>query len=71
MDIDGLLEIIKKRRHNGRVKADPIPDESLKKIIEAASWAPSGNNAQPWEFVVVKSAETKVLRGNGAPGQIR
>jgi len=37
MGIDGLLEIIKKRRHNGRVKADPIPDESLKKIIEAAS----------------------------------
>ncbi len=58
MDIDGLLEIIKKRRHNGRVKADPIPDESLKKIIEAASWAPSGTNAQPWEFVVIKSAET-------------
>ncbi len=71
MDIDGLLEIIKKRRHNGRVKADPIPDESLKKIIEAASWAPSGNNAQPWEFVVIKNPETKVLRGNGAPGQIR
>jgi nitroreductase len=59
MDIDGLLEIIKKRRHNGRVKADPVPDELLRKIIEAASWAPSGNNSQPWEFVVVKSPETK------------
>ncbi|HEX9880747.1 MAG TPA: nitroreductase family protein, partial [Candidatus Binatia bacterium] len=53
MNIDGLLEIIKKRRHNGRVKADPVPDEALRKIIEAASWSPSGNNAQPWEFVVI------------------
>lgn len=59
MDIDGLLEIIKTRRHNGRVKADPIPDDQLKKVLEAACWAPSGNNAQPWEFVVVKNPETK------------
>lgn len=59
MDIEGLLEIIRKRRHNGRVKADPIPEDHIKKVIEAACWAPSGNNAQPWEFIVVKSQETK------------
>lgn len=59
MDIEGLLQVIKSRRHNGRVKADPIPDEHIKKLVEAASWAPSGNNVQPWEFIVVKSAEAK------------
>lgn len=47
MDIDGLLEIIKKRRHNGRVKADAVPEDLLRKIAEAACWAPSGNNALP------------------------
>ena len=59
MDIEGLLQIIRSRRHNGKVKADPIPDGHLEKILEAASWAPSGNNAQPWEFIVIKSPKTK------------
>jgi len=70
MDIEDLLQIIKSRRHNGRVKADPIPDAHLKKILEAACWAPSGNNAQPWEFIVIKSPETKakireIVEGGG------
>lgn len=70
MDIEGLLQIIKSRRHNGKIKADPVPDGHLKKILEAASWAPSGNNAQPWEFIVIKSPETKakireIVEGGG------
>lgn len=73
MDIEALLEVMKTRRHNGRVKADPIPDEHLKKILEAACWAPSGNNSQPWEFIVVKSQEAKVkireiIEGPARPG---
>jgi nitroreductase len=73
MEIEALLELMRNRRHNGRVKADPIPDEHLKKILEAACWAPSGNNAQPWEFVVVKSAEAKtkireIMEGPARPG---
>ena len=59
MEIDALLEVMKNRRHNGRVKADPIPDAHVRKLVEAASWAPSGNNAQPWEFIVVKNPEIK------------
>jgi nitroreductase len=59
MDIEALLEVMKNRRHNGRVKADPIPDGHVRKVVEAASWAPSGNNAQPWEFIVVKNPEIK------------
>lgn len=73
MDIEALLALIKNRRHNGRVKADPIPAEHLKKILEAASWAPSGNNSQPWEFVVVRGSETKtkireIMEGPQRPG---
>lgn len=73
MDIDGLLEIIKKRRHNGRVKADAVPEDLLRKVVEAACWAPSGNNAQPWEFIVVKSPEIKAkiresMEGPAQPG---
>lgn len=57
MEFEAFLELVKNRRHNGRLRIDPVPDELLEKILTAACWAPSGNNAQPWEFVVVKSQE--------------
>jgi len=59
MKIDEFLELVKKRRSIRRFKPGPIPDEYIEKIIEAARWAMSGANAQPWEFIVVKDQETK------------
>ena len=37
-----------------RLKSDPIPDEVLERILQAAAWAPSGGNVQPWRIVVVR-----------------
>ena len=54
MEYSILLELFKKRRSNYGYKPDPVPDEMVRKIIDAARWAPSGANSQPWEFVVVK-----------------
>jgi nitroreductase len=54
MDYDSFLELVKERRTIRRFKPDPVPDEYVDKIIEAARWAPSGYNSQPWEFVVLK-----------------
>ena len=59
MDYDSFLELVKKRRSIKRFKTEPIPDEYVDKIIEAARWAPSGANSQPWEFIVVKKQELK------------
>ena len=59
MNYESLLELVKNRRSIRRFKPDPIPDEYVDKIIEAARWAPSGFNSQPWEFVVVKKQELK------------
>ena len=59
MEIDRFLELVRRRRSIRRFKTDPIPDEYVEKIIEAGRWAMSGANAQPWEFIVVKSPETK------------
>jgi nitroreductase len=59
MDYDSFLELAKNRRSIRRFKPDPIPDEYIDKIIEAARWAPSGANSQPWEFIVVKKQELK------------
>jgi nitroreductase len=57
--IDEFLELVKKRRSIRRFKSDPIPDEDIGKILEAARWAMSGGNAQPWEFILVKDQEKK------------
>ena len=59
MEYESLLELIKNTRSIRRFKPDLIPDEYVDKIIEAARWAPSGMNSQPWEFVVVKNRELK------------
>jgi len=59
MDYDSFLELVKRRRTIRRYKSDPVPDEYIDKIIEAARWAPSGYNSQPWEFVVVKDKKLK------------
>ena len=59
LQIDDFLELVRKRRSIRRFKSDPIPDEYVGKILEAARWAMSGANAQPWEFIVVKDQETK------------
>jgi len=37
----------------------PIPEEELVKILETANMAPSGSNAQPWEFVIVREAAAR------------
>jgi len=42
-----------------RLKPDPVPDDLVWKILEAAIRAPSGGNRQPWNFIVIRDAETK------------
>ena len=48
-----ILEHLKARRTVRSFKPDPIPQGVLDTIFEAAMWAPSHGNAQPWELVVV------------------
>ncbi|MBI2832080.1 MAG: nitroreductase family protein [Chloroflexi bacterium] len=58
MQIDEFLSLVKSRRSCRKFKPDLIPDESIKKVIEAARWAMSGANGQPWEFIIVKDKQT-------------
>jgi nitroreductase len=48
-----MLDHLKGRRTVRKFKPDPIPRGTLDAILEAAMWAPSHGNAQPWELVVV------------------
>ena len=59
MNIDEFLELVRKRRSIRAFKPDPVPDECIEKVLEAARWAQSGSNAQPWEFIVVKDKDIR------------
>jgi nitroreductase len=55
----GLFEAMYSARSLRRFKPDPVPDDVISKILDAAIRAPSGSNQQSWEFVVVKDAEQR------------
>ncbi len=52
-------EAIENRRSIRKFKPDCISDEMIMAILESARLAPSGCNAQPWRFKIVKDEETK------------
>ncbi len=54
-----LIEAIHSQRAMRRLKTDPVPDELIWKLLEAAIRAPSGGNRQPWNFLVIRDHETK------------
>jgi len=59
MEYEDFLELAKKRRTSWEFRSDPIPDDIIEKIVDAARYAPSGFNSQPWEFVVIKEQELR------------
>jgi nitroreductase len=54
-----IIDLISSRRSVRRFTDDPVPDEVIDKLIEAARWAPSGENEQPWRLIVVRDPDTK------------
>jgi nitroreductase len=54
-----LMETIKGRRSIRKFKNQNIPDEAITPLIEAASYAPSAGNIQPWEFVIARNPAVK------------
>ncbi|MER5931386.1 nicotinate-nucleotide--dimethylbenzimidazole phosphoribosyltransferase [Streptomyces sp. NPDC002054] len=57
---EAVLRVMRERRdiRNG-FRTDPIPHEVLLRVLEAAHTAPSVGHSQPWDFVVIRSAETR------------
>jgi nitroreductase len=51
------LEAIRRRRSVREYTGDPIPREDLETIVDAGRLAATGNNKQPWDFVVVTERE--------------
>jgi nitroreductase len=57
MSYEAFIDLAKKRRSIRKFKPDPVTDDEINKILEAASFAPSGFNCQLWEFVVVRKQD--------------
>ena len=55
----GLFEAIYSTRALRRLRPDPVPDEVLFQLLDAAIRAPSGQNVQDWRFVVVTDPEVQ------------
>ncbi|MFE2044845.1 nicotinate-nucleotide--dimethylbenzimidazole phosphoribosyltransferase [Streptomyces sp. NPDC059477] len=57
---EAVLKVMRERRdiRNG-FRSDPIPNEVLLRVLEAAHTAPSVGHSQPWDFVVIRSTETR------------
>src|SRR5215510_14974555 len=62
--------VVKRRAMIRAYKSDPVPEEKLHRILEYAVRAPSAGNLQPWEFIVVKTAETRAKLTKAAGEQI-
>jgi nitroreductase len=54
-----LFEAMSTLRSVRRLRKDPIPDDLLRKVLTAATWAPNGGNRQGWRFIAVRDPATK------------
>jgi len=59
-------DAIEKRRSIRKFKRNPVPDEHIVALIEAARLAPSASNTQPWRFKIVSDDETKTKLAEAA-----
>lgn len=54
-----MIKAIETRRSIRKYKNKPVEEEKIKELIESARLAPSGDNSQPWNFIIVKSQEMR------------
>lgn len=53
-----MLDAIRNRRSIRKYTAEPVTEEQLNGLLEAAMFAPSAGNQRPWHFVVIRNRET-------------
>ncbi len=58
-----VYQAIKSRRTVRDYKPDPIPQELVRKILQAGRWAPSSSNTQKWYFIAVQDRDTLAALG--------
>lgn len=56
---DDFWDVLRTARTIRRFTDEPVDDAQIRRCIEAATWAPSGANAQAWRFVILRSPEQR------------
>ena len=65
-----MVEAIKGRRSIRTFEGgEDVSKETVEGLIDAARWAPSAGNIQPWEFIIVRRSELKKKLAEAALGQ--
>ncbi|NKB97702.1 MAG: hypothetical protein GKR90_04260 [Pseudomonadales bacterium] len=59
-----LYEVMSTLRAVRRLRPEPLPDDVLQRILQAAAWAPSGGNVQPWRIVAVRDEQKRAAIGD-------
>ncbi len=57
--MNDALILLKTRRSIRKYKDQPVEKEKIQKCLEAAQWAPSASNKQPWEFLIVTDEQVR------------
>jgi nitroreductase len=63
-DHDEFFAIVRSQRACREFSGDPVDDDLVARVLDAATYAPSAENRQPWEFVVVRDAHTRAQLGD-------
>lgn len=53
-----FIKLVRKRRSIRKYQPKEVPEDIIKELLEAARLAPSGCNAQPWKYIIIKNKET-------------
>ncbi len=56
---EAFYEVLAARRDIRRYRPDPVPEDIVKRVLQAAHSAPSVGHSQPWRFIVVTEADTR------------
>jgi nitroreductase len=61
---DDLFSVVARQRAHRDFSDAPVSDADIERVLEAATYAPSAENRQPWEFVVVRDPERRAVIGD-------
>ena len=68
---DDIWEVFATSRAIRRFTDEPVDEETLRRCLEAATWAPSGGNAQHWRFIVLDSPEMRAVVQQAADAALK
>lgn len=66
-----IYSTIQGRRSIRRYTEQPVPPDLVNRLLEAATWAPSAHNRQPWRFAVLNTPEVRAQLAAAMGEQLR